>query len=233
MPVPASSSWDSARLAARWPHRMTLLGAARHRAAPPRGGRDRTASGPSRRASACTTSCRRRTSSSSPRRTRARRAASSAARELSLMSRDAILVNVSRGQLVDEPALIEALRRRHDRRCRPRCVRRRAPAAREPVLDAAERPHHAAHVRLPARSLGRRDDALRREPPSVFDAGRAAPQRGRQAGGVLELRGSGLKARGPQRPSSVWFERSCLQSREPSSPAPIITRVTTHRRGRP
>ena len=31
-------------------------------------------------------------------------------RELSLMSRDAILINVSRGQLVDEPALIDALR---------------------------------------------------------------------------------------------------------------------------
>jgi phosphoglycerate dehydrogenase-like enzyme len=31
-------------------------------------------------------------------------------RELSLMSRDAILVNVSRGQLVDEPALIDVLR---------------------------------------------------------------------------------------------------------------------------
>jgi phosphoglycerate dehydrogenase-like enzyme len=32
------------------------------------------------------------------------------ARELSLMSRDAVLVNVSRGQLIDEPALVEALR---------------------------------------------------------------------------------------------------------------------------
>ena len=52
------------------------------------------------------------------------------AKELGLMKKTAYLVNTSRGPIVDEKALLDALNKQADRGRRPRRVRRRAAAAR-------------------------------------------------------------------------------------------------------
>ena len=59
------------------------------------------------------------------------------ARELGLMRPDALLVNTSRGPIVDESALLDALHDGDDRRRRAGRLRRRAAAGRPPAADRA------------------------------------------------------------------------------------------------
>ena len=98
------------------------------------------------------------------------------------MSRDAVLVNVSRGQLVDEPALVDALR-----------AGTIGGAALDVFGDEPLPPESPLwtlpNVLITPHTSGFRPDhwdaatdALRREPPSLR-RGRAAPQRRRQAAG--------------------------------------------------
>ena len=73
------------------------------------------------------------------------------ARELGLMKKTAYLVNTSRGPIVDEAALIDALNKKQIARRRPRRVRHRAAAARPSVSQDGQRGHHAAsRLRQPA-----------------------------------------------------------------------------------
>ena len=71
-------------------------------------------------------------------------------RELRLMRQTAILVNTSRGAVVDQPALVARAHRRLDRRRRPRCDGRRAAApVRRAALSAERRPAAAYRQRQP------------------------------------------------------------------------------------
>ncbi len=83
--------------------------------------------------------------------------------ELSLMRPNAILINVSRGKLVDERALIFALQQGTIGGAGFDVFAHEPLAPESPLLDAPKRDHHSAYVGLPTGSLGCRDDALRRE----------------------------------------------------------------------
>ncbi len=76
------------------------------------------------------------------------------ARALAAMRADALLVNVSRGKIVDEAALVSRADKRDDRRRGARRVRARAASAGQSALGDAERPHHAAHGWFPCGRTG-------------------------------------------------------------------------------
>ncbi len=89
---------------------------------------------------------------------------------LAAMKPDAFIINMARGGVVNEAALIEALDARNDRRRRSRRLRDRAAARRQPVLETEGRDRHASYRRpvgpLPYRcdAGGRRQSAgLRKE----------------------------------------------------------------------
>ena len=122
---------------------------------------------------ACPTSSRRATSSCSraPHTPETKRLIGP--RELDRMKRGALLVNVARGKLVDDDAVIEALR---DGRLGGAAldVFSEEPLDRvEPVLGSAERHRHAAHVRGDAGLLDAARGAVHRE-PAPFRKRRAA-----------------------------------------------------------
>ncbi len=76
------------------------------------------------------------------------------AAELAMMPRDACVVNTARGAVVDEAALVQALRDGVHRRCRARRLRHRAARRRQPAADARQRHSHAAQHRPYAGIVG-------------------------------------------------------------------------------
>ena len=110
----------------------------------------------------------------------------------------AILVNTSRGAVVDTPALVDALRSGHAGRGRPRCLRGRAARASEPARAAEHGP--AAPPRLgDGRNEGRDGAPMRRE--------RDRRHRGARATGAGGLAGSPVPDA-----SSDWYRASSSSS---------------------
>ena len=84
------------------------------------------------------------------------------------MKPSAYYISAGRGQTVDEPALVAALRERRIAGAGLDVFADRAVAARQPVLGPAERVHHAASRRLYRRIRGPDPAAHRRQYAAVF-----------------------------------------------------------------
>ena len=69
-------------------------------------------------------------------------------RRVGSLKPSAYLVNIARGAVVDEQALIDALKTRKLSRSRARCFCRRAAAGGQPLVGFSQCDHHSAHRRL-------------------------------------------------------------------------------------
>ena len=109
---------------------------------------------------------------------------SSAAPRSSEVKRGAFLVNIGRGRLIDDEAVLVDAARRPARRRRARCLYDGAAPTGQSLVGPAERHRHAAHVRRHGGLLDAARRPVRREPAPVRP-GRTARQRRRQSRRVL------------------------------------------------
>ena len=110
------------------------------------------------------------TSSSSPVRAARRRATSSMRRILAALGAKGTLINIARGSIIDEPALVQALARRHDQGGGTRRVRGRAAHPPGAARDGQRRAAAARRQRDAARRARRWATCARRISTSWFAA---------------------------------------------------------------
>lgn len=105
------------------------------------------------------------------------------ARRFGVMQPSARFINIGRGQLVVEEALVEALTKRWIARRGPRCLRHRTAAAREPVVAGPGSDRLPAHERR-HRRLARRTRRTVRGVVRPLGRGQIPHERGRQGARV-------------------------------------------------
>ncbi len=100
------------------------------------------------------------------------------------MKPTAYFLNMSRGKLMDDMALVRALKEGVDRRRGSRRLSRRAAASRPSDLRLPERGDDSAHIGVEPRAPGAGRRSVRREHPPLFDRA-AVDECGGQAEGLL------------------------------------------------
>ena len=103
-------------------------------------------------------------------------------REFAAMKPGAYLVNIGRGEVIDERAMAAALSLGQDRRRRPRRLRARTIGIQQPAVGPRKRHPDAAHLRRQSRLHGQglrtvrgKPETLRRQPPTA-ERGRSQPR---------------------------------------------------------
>ena len=136
------------------------------------------------------------------------------AKVLAALGKKGYLVNVARGSVVDEQALVEALQQRHDRRRRPRRVRERAERAERAARARQRRPHAARRQRDLADAPG--DGRPRVRQPRGALRGQAAALAGADDARTRRLRSVAARPRSSPAPARASASRSRAASPRPA-----------------